>query len=268
MAAAGNPTRPVYRMPRVAIVRDVPDSYSRCLLRASPRPEIDVRLARSQHSAYVEQLDMYGVEVVRLPADERFPDSPFVEDTFVILRDVALACRLAEPTRQGEVEGVVAEVAKYRKVEHVEAPAVLEGGDVLAIGETLFVGVGGRTNEAGAAALEKAAAREGKKVVRVPLTGGALHLKSVVNAVRPGLLAGAKGCFDPKLFAGHEFVWVDEKERAGANLLPILAAVYVTHAAPRLEDALRHRGVSTIQFEISEFEKGDGGLTCLSLRID
>lgn len=261
---AGADSKVTFLMPTRAILRGVPDTFDRAISSKTPRPAIDVKRARIQHQAIVEQLDMYGVDMIHVPSDPALPDCPFVEDCCVSVGGTLLVTASAVESRRGEAAGVAAAAgAGALRVERMEPPAALDGGDVLTIGDVLYVGLSSRTNEAGVAALERLAAREGKRVVRVKLRDGVLHLKSAVTAARPGLLLAVKGAFDAAPFGGAEICWVEERDRLGVNVLPIGSWIFVTSSAPRVEDELRHRGCSTVQCEITEFEKADGGLSCL-----
>jgi dimethylargininase len=249
-----------------AVVRGVPDTYDRCIVRSPRRPAIDVALARRQHRAYVDLLRLLGVEITALPPDPAFPDCVFVEDAAVVLDRCAIGCIPGEPSRRGEIDVIHSALAPFRALERMRLPATLEGGDVVAIDRTLYVGRSARTNEEGIATLGRIAAREGRTVVPVDLRG-ALHLKSAVTAARPDLLVGIAGAFDPGPFRGIEVLEVDVEETQGANVLPLPGVVLVSAAAPRVAERLEGRGVATMSLDISELEKGDGGLTCLSILV-
>ena len=249
----------------LAIVRGVADSYDRCLVRATARPPIDVALARRQHAAYAAALRSLGFEVIELDADSNYPDCVFVEDAAVVLERRAVGCAPGAPSRRGEVDAVLGAVARFLPVARIEGPATLDGGDVLRIGGELFVGMSARTSAAGIEALARIAARDGLRVVPVRLLGNALHLKSVVTAATDDLLIGVRGEFDSAPFGGREIVYVDPNETPGANVLRAAGTVLVSASAPSLAAELARRAIPTIALDLSEFEKGDGGLTCLSL---
>lgn len=260
-------TPPVLAAPTRALVRAVPESYARCL-RSDPAP-VDPGRARAQVEGYARTLEELGVAVDRLPADEASPDCCFPEDTALVLSArLAVLARPGAPSRQGEVPPV-AEALRARVTRVValdDAAATLDGGDVLRLGQRLFVGLSARTNRAGAASLARAAAAEGLSVVEVPVAAG-LHLKSAVTAWAPGRLVVLAGALDlaPFLAAGAECLETDEP--AGGNVLALGGVVLVSRAAPRTAELLARRGVQVRPVEVGELHKGDGALTCLSLRI-
>lgn len=255
-----------FSAPAAALVRGVPASYVECL-RAEPVP-VDPARAAAQAEEYARVLERAGVRLVRLPADEASPDCCFVEDTAVVLStELAMVTRPGAPSRRGEVRPVAAAL-RPMVIERVErVAATIDGGDVLRDGETLWVGLSERTNRDGAAALAQVAARLGLRVVEVPV-GAGLHLKSAVTLLGPGRLVMLQGALDPAPFraAGAEVIEVDEP--AGGNVLALGGAVLVSSAAPATAERLRREpGVEVVTVDVSELHKGDGALTCLSVRI-
>lgn len=249
--------------PTFALVRGVSDAYERCL-----RPgdvTLDVPLAREQHARYVAALVAAGVEVRRLAPDEAHPDACFVEDTAVILGARALLTRPGAPSRRGECEAIATALAARCEWTVMREPAVLDGGDVLRAGAVLFVGLSGRTDAAGAAVLAGLAARDGLEVRTLPVTAG-LHLKSAVTLVDERTVVLHAGAIDPGPFtaAGLDVLAVDEP--AGGNVLALGRRVLVSAAAPATAARLAARGLDVVRVDVSEFHKGDGALTCLSLR--
>jgi dimethylargininase len=249
-------------------VRDVPDTYARCL-RRDPVP-LDPARARAQVQAYARVLGELGVAVERLPADEACPDCCFVEDAAVVLSaGLAVLTRPGAPSRRPELppveralRGLVAEVAPLD-----DPAATLDGGDVLRAGATLFVGLSERTNRAGADALGRVAARAGLSVVAVPV-GAGLHLKSAVTLLAPGRLVLQAGALDPTPFLRAGLSCLEVEEPAGANVLALGPVVLVSSAAPRaLARLVREPGLVVRAIDVAELHKGDGALTCLSLRV-
>ncbi len=174
-------------MPFVALTRPVPGSLGACELTHLERVPIDVARARAQHAAYERRLESAGCHVHRLPALDDAPDSVFVEDTAVVLDELAIITRPGAPSRQGETRAVAEVLSGYRRLERMSAPATLDGGDVLRLGRTLYVGVGGRTNGAGVAQLGGFVRPWGYDVRGVP-AGACLHLKSAATEPAPGLV--------------------------------------------------------------------------------
>lgn len=257
-----------FAAPARALVRAVPDSYARCLRRDPVA--VDPARARAQVELYACALEQAGVAVTRLPADEACPDCCFVEDTALVLAwDAALITRPGAPSRRGE-RGPVERALRTElgRVEVMDADdATLDGGDVLRVGDTLWVGLSERTNPAGVAALTRAAAAAGLQVRALPVRAG-LHLKSAVTLVAPGRLIAEAGALDldPLRAAGLSCLEVDEP--AGANVLALGGLVLVSSRAPATQARLaREPGVTVRALDVSELHKGDGALTCLSLRV-
>ncbi len=255
---------PVFRAPLTAIVRDVPDAYLRCL-RTDPGP-IDIDRARAQHRGMMVALIDHGVGVRRLPADEAHPDACFIEDTAVVLGAHALITRLGAPSRRGEVGPVAADLATQRTLCSMEAPAILDGGDVLRVGPLLFVGLSSRSDLAGARVLAELAAREAIEVRTIPVAAG-LHLKSAVTLVDEHTLILHEGALDPAPFLAAGLDVLRVSEPAGGNVLALGPRLLVSADAPATAALLIARGHAVTSVDVSEFHRGDGALTCLSLRI-
>ena len=254
---------PGFCAPQLAIVRDVPDAYSRCL--RTQDVTIDVDRARTQHREYVAALVAAGIEVQHLPGDEAHPDACFVEDTAVLLGPRAMISRPGAPSRRGECGPVAAGLAGRCELHTLGESAILDGGDVLRAGSRLFVGLSGRTDLAGARALAALAAHEQLTVHIVPVAVG-LHLKSAVTLVDERTLVVLDGALDPDAFtaAGLEILRVHEP--AGGNVLALGSRVLVSADAPATAALLAARGHDVWVVDVSEFHRGDGALTCLSLR--
>jgi dimethylargininase len=251
----------------VAFIRLVPDSFGGCVTRRPPDPPLDPGLARRQQEGYRARLEEGGFEVVVLPADEAHPDCAFVEDTAVVVGGAALVTRPGHPTRRGEVGPVAGALAGRVSVSMMEAPATLDGGDVLRVGRRLFVGESGRSNAAGRAALRRFAAALGMEVLPVPLRR-VLHLKSAATALDDATVLVFPGALDPTFLDGLRVVAVggDDPEAANVVRLPdgrILVAGHRPHSAAAVSAA----GFIPVACDVSEFARADGGLTCLSLRL-
>src|SRR5215218_7622392 len=161
----------------VALTREPARAMDACELTYREREPMDAVAAAAQHRGYCAALEACGARVVTLPAVDELPDSVFVEDTAVVLEEVAVLTRPGVESRRGEVSLIESEVARLRPVARVEAPATLEGGDVLRLGRTLYVGLSPRTNAEGAEALRRLAAPHGYEVLPVELRD-CLHLKT------------------------------------------------------------------------------------------
>jgi dimethylargininase len=252
----------------VALTRPVSASIGRCELTHLEREPIDVARAEAQHRAYEEALRELGCTVVRLPAEPDLPDAVFVEDAAIVLDEVAVLTRPGAASRRAEVASVAAGLGPYRPLVRLEAPATLDGGDVLRVGRTLYVGRSARTSAAGAEQLAARVAPHGYGVVAVPLEG-CLHLKSAATLVAPGVLLVqpawvAADAFDPAL----ERVAVDPAEPFAANALRIGPHVVHPAAFPRTRERLEARGIAVRPVDLSELAKAEGAVTCCSLVLE
>lgn len=229
------------------------------------RQEVDVTLAMAQWHAYLETFRAAGWRVVEVPPAEGCPDSVFVEDPVVVYQDLAVTARSGAPQRRPEVAGVELAVrGEGHRIERITEPGTLDGGDVLKIGSTVYVGLSGRTNTAGADQLAEHLGPLGATVVPVPVTA-VLHLKSAVTALPDGTVIGYPPLVDdPALF--DSFLAVPEESGSHVVLLGgdrvLLAA-----DAPRTASLLASRGLEPVTVDISEFQKLEGCVTCLSVRL-
>jgi len=248
----------------IAVMRGVPPTLARCELSFREREPIDLDRAVAQHAAYAALLQTLELEVLELPADPAFPDCCFVEDIAVVLDEVALLTRPGASSRRGEVRAVEAALARYRPIETTPPPATLEGGDVLRVGHTLFVGHSARTNEAGIARLAAVAEPLGYRVVRVVVTG-CLHLKSAVTALDDERLLVNRAWLDPAPFLGLELVDVAAEEPGAANVLRVGGHVIAHSGFPRTLERVASLGYAVRPLDVSEFLKAEAALTCKSL---
>jgi dimethylargininase len=248
----------------VALTREPARSLAACELTYREREPVDAAAAAAQHRGYREALEACGASVVTLPAADGLPDSVFVEDTAVVLDEVAVLTRPGVDSRRGEVSLIEPEVARLRGVVRVEPPATLEGGDVLRLGRTLYVGLSPRTNAEGAAALRRLAAPHGYEVVTVE-PRGCLHLKTGCSALDEETVLVNPDWVDAAVFRGREVVPVDASEPWAANVLHVVNSICVSAAFPRTAEMLAARGYDVRAVDVSEFAKAEGGLTCMSL---
>ena len=248
----------------VALMRGVPPTLVRCELSFRERELIDLERATAQHAAYAALLRSLGLEVVELPADPAFPDCCFVEDVAVVLDEVALLTRPGASSRRGEVAAVEAALARYRPLERTQEPATLEGGDVLRVGRSLFVGRSGRTNAAGIARLAAVAEPLGYRVVPVAVTG-CLHLKSAVTALDDGHVLVNRAWLDTEPLHGLGLVEVAPEEPGAANVLAVSGQLIGHAGFPRTLGRLAARGYPVRPLDVSEFLKAEAALTCKSL---
>ena len=226
---------------------------------------VDGELALRQWQEYVDVLRRRGWSVVEAPPVDDCPDGVFIEDQVVVHGDVAVLCRSGATGRRGERAGVreAVEAHGYRVVDVVE-PGTLDGGDVLKHGHVVWVGVGGRTNPAGVEQLRRAWDGHRVEVVPVPVSK-VLHLKSAVTALPDGTVLGYPPLVDD-LSAWPRFLAVPEESGAHVVLLGGMS-VLMSASAPRTAQLLAARGHDVTTVDISEFEKLEGCVTCLSVRL-
>lgn len=236
----------------------------RCELTYLPRVEIDIELARAQHREYEKALEAIGCKIVSLPAEPELPDSVFVEDTAVVLDEVAIITRPGAESRRPETASVAQALRDYRDLIFVQPPGTLDGGDVLKVGKTLYVGSSSRSNRSGMEQLTSAAAPFGYRVVPVPLSE-CLHLKSAVTQVGPDTLLIDRRLVDASFFPRMDVIDVDDREPLSANALLIGNQVVYSESFPRTRERLEARGIATRHIDVSEVEKAEGGVTCCSL---
>lgn len=250
-----------------ALAREVSRSIAQCELTHVARTPIDLDTARAQHASYLDALEGLGVRVVRLPEMEAFPDAVFVEDTVLALDEVAVLTRPGAASRRGEVEAMAEAIAPFRPSVRIDAPATLDGGDVLSLGRTLYVGRTERTTEAGIVALRDLVAPYGYTVLEVAVAG-ALHLKTAVTQVAPDRILVNPSWVDASAFAGYDAWFVDPGEPFAANAVLVNGAVIHSTAFPRTQALLRARGIRVVGVDASELAKAEGGVTCCSVLFD
>ena len=229
------------------------------------RVPVDAALALEQWQQYVAAFRARGWNVQEVsPADEH-PDGVFVEDVVVIFDDLAVVTRPGALSRRGEIETARRVVAASGlPTSAIEAPGTLEGGDVLKIGRTVYVGRSSRTNDEGIAQLRALLAPRGWDVVAVPITK-VLHLKTGVTALPDGTVIGYEPLVDDASVY-PSFVPVPEAEGSAVVVLDDHSVV-ISASAPRTAALLRERGLDVVTVPVSEFEKLEGCVTCLSVRV-
>ena len=251
--------------PMIAYTRAVPSSIARCELTHLARECVDYEIAQHQHSQYEEALRAAGADVTRLPACDDLPDSVFVEDTAVVFDEIAVVTRPGAASRRDEVSSVRDVLATHRTIASIEAPATLDGGDVLVLDRDVFVGLTPRTNLSGMQQLRAHLAPFGYAVRAVPVRG-CLHLKSAVTRAGATTLVVNPSWVDPGLMPGWEVIPADAREPFGANVLWLGGATIVSEAFVRTNAALaRDSGSRLIPVPAGELAKAEGGVTCCSL---
>ncbi|HWL02612.1 MAG TPA: arginine deiminase family protein [Microbacteriaceae bacterium] len=229
------------------------------------RTPVDIDLAREQWAAYVGVLAAHGFEPIELPLTDDLPDSVFVEDAVVVFGDLAVVTRPGADSRKPETAMARNAVAALGlEVVEIAEPGTLDGGDILKVGSTVYVGRGGRTNAEGIDQLRAILAPRGWHVVAVPMTK-ALHLKSAVTALPDGTVIGwAPFVDEPERF--ERFLPVLEPEGAAVVVLDP-GTVLMSSSAPRTAALIAGLGYRVVTTDVSEFEKLEGCVTCLSVRV-
>jgi dimethylargininase len=251
----------------LAFVREVSPALARCELTHLERGAIDAQRAGTEHRDYVGALASLGCRIEWLPPLPDHADGVFVEDTAVLVPEVAVVTRPGVDSRRGETASVAATLGAHLPVVRMSEPACLEGGDVLRIGRRLYAGTSGRTNAAGVAQLAAALAPFGYSVTAVAMHG-CLHLKSAVSFVPPDVLLVNPAWVDPAVFAAPRVIAVDETEPYGANVLAVAGTTLVSMAYPRTNERLARAGLTTWALEVGEVHKAEAALTCMSLLLE
>jgi len=249
---------------KVALVRIPATNLADGIVTNIERVAVDTSKADEQWDAYVAALADNGWETVEVASAEVFADSVFVEDTAVVLGDRAVIARSGAEQRRGETPGTEAVLSDLGlRIDRIEEPGTLDGGDVLRVGSTLFVGRSERTNADGIRQLRVIAAEQGYSVVAVPVKG-ALHLKSAVTALPDGTVIGDAQHVDTSVF--DRFLAVPEP--SGVAVVALAAdAVLLAASAPKTAELLADLGYRVVTVDISEFEKLEGCVTCLSILV-
>src|SRR5688572_7058658 len=249
----------------MALTREISPAFESCQLTHVPRVPIDVERARAQHAAYEWALVEEGCTIRRLDTAPDLPDSVFIEDIAVVLEEGAIVCRPGAEARRAETAGVVEALVRHgRPLHRVQAPATLDGGDVLVIGREVFVGASSRTNRAAIDQLSRTLGAVGY-TVRAVRVRGCLHLKSAVTAVAADTLLINRAWVPAETFRGLSLIDVDAKEPHGANALLVGDGVIYPASFPRTRDTLDRLGIRIRTIEVDELQKAEGAVTCCSL---
>jgi dimethylargininase len=251
----------------LALTRAVPPSIVRCELTYLARTPIDVERAVAQHDTYEDMLVRLGCTVLRLPDEPEQPDSVFVEDTAVVLDEIAVIARPGVESRRGETTSAAEALRSYRPLGCIQAPGTLDGGDVLRLGRRVYVGLSGRTNVDGARQLADLLAPHGYQIAGIEVRG-CLHLKSAVSAVADDVLLLNPRWVDGGSFAASERIDVHPDEPFAANALRVGGVVVAAASAPRTRERLEAAGLTVESVDVSELAKAEAGVTCCSLILD
>jgi dimethylargininase len=245
-----------------AITRGVGATFGECNLEFMARQPIDVARAMEQHRAYEACLRELGLRVISLPADPEFPDGLFVEDPAIVLDGIAVICRMGAEVRRQEAPSLADAVAKFRPLTSIKWPATLEGGDVVRIGKTLYVGVSPRSNQYGSQQLAELIGPYGYRVVPVAVNG-CMHLKSACCWIGQDTVLANREWMEAEAFRDYRIL--DVPETWAADALQVGDTVIVPASFPRTQELLEKSGFRTRALDVSELQKAEAGVTCMSL---
>lgn len=247
-----------------AITRAVGAGLAECELSFVERAAIDPERAAAQHGAYVQCLRALGCEVLAMPPLSGHADAVFVEDTAIVLPELAVLTRPGAPSRRGEVASIAAVLAPYRRCVSLQAPGTLDGGDVLRVDRCIYVGSSARSNAEGIEQLRVAVAPHGYSVVAVE-TRDCLHLKSAVTQVGENRLLINPDWVDRAVFTAYAQIEIDPDEPHAANVLRIGDALVYPDNFPKTRARLERAGAVVHTVDVSELQKAEGAVTCCSL---
>ncbi|MFC1878856.1 arginine deiminase family protein [Chloroflexota bacterium] len=249
----------------LAITRKPGPDFSEGITTATLGPP-SYELILEQHQAYLNTLQTMGLEVIVLEALPGYPDAYFVEDTAVITPEIAVLTIPGAAARRGEAAAIEAAIRQQRQIAYIQAPGTVDGGDVLQVGSHFFIGISERTNQEGARQLGAILAQHGNTWTGVPLSAG-LHLKSSVNYAGKDTLLITNDFAKMDLFKGYKKIVLDADEAYAANTLLINDHLLTPSGFPATRRKLDSLGLEIIEMDVSEVQKMDGGLTCMSLRF-
>lgn len=247
-----------------AITRDVNENMGNCELTFLPRVKINAGLALQQHQQYQSALSSLGCEIVTVPTESGLADSVFIEDTAMVLDEIAVMCLPGAESRRPEVAGVENVLQQYRTLASIQAPGTLDGGDLLRVGKVIYAGLSVRSNQSGIEQLRRIVADYGFSVETVETTK-CLHLKSAVSEVAPDTLLINPNWINKSALLNCELIDVDEEEPHAANALRIGSSIIYPSSFPRTMEILARHGINVTPVDLSELQKAEGAVTCCSL---
>jgi dimethylargininase len=251
----------------IALTRGVSPSFGDCELQDLTRQAIDIPKALEQHRSYQNCLADFGAHVVEIPADPLCPDCVFVEDPVMVVEQAAVMTRMGVESRRKEGAAIEEELSRFRPILGLTEPATLEGGDVMRVGQTLYVGLSRRTNQEGIRQLGELLAPFGHHIVPVPVHG-CLHLKSACCYLGKQTILANRDWIDTGALRDLNIIDVPIEERRGANVLRIGDTLILPASCPRTHEILIRAGFQIRIVDVSEFEKAEGAVTCKSVLFE
>ncbi|NYF23306.1 dimethylarginine dimethylaminohydrolase family protein [Sporosarcina sp. JAI121] len=220
-----------------------------------------------QHDHYIKALEQCGVAVTHLPASEEFPDSTFVEDAAVLTPDFAVITNPGADSRNGEIIEIEATLKEfYKKIHYIKSPGTLDGGDILQAEDHFYIGISERTNEEGALQLKEILETEGFKATIIPLKQF-FHLKTGIAYLGDNRMVVAGEFVDHPAFDSYDKIVIGKEDEYSANCIRVNDYVIIPKGYEETKRKLNEAGYETIELDMSEVQKHDGGLSCLSLRF-
>ena len=226
----------------------------------------DITLTLKQHDAYCEALIKCGLELTILEADPKYPDSCFVEDTAIVTKNFGVIARPGDKRRLGEEIEIKKVLKPLLELNEIIEPGTLEGGDIMQADNKFYIGLSNRTNLSGAKQLTESLTKQGYDVYSIPVCN-LLHFKTGVNYLGENNLLVHKYFCSKDDFKTYNKIIIDENEEYAANSLRVNDYVIVPKGFPKTKLSIENLGYKIIELELSEFQKMDGGLSCLSLRF-
>lgn len=249
---------------KIALTHKVSPNIHQCEITHIGRSPIDYQLAAKQHKNYCSILHSAGLEVKELSVSLNYPDSTFIEDTAVVLDEIAILACMGAKSRRGEVINIEPELAEYRPLKYIQFPATLEGGDVLQMNKQIFVGLSSRTNQEGLASIKEILSSFGYQVIQVSVKD-CLHLKSACTMIDQETLLVNHDWLDMEPISGFRKINIAPGESGSANCLSLNEVIYLPEGYPRTSEILTKHGYMVQNIDISELQKAEGGLTCSSI---
>lgn len=248
-----------------AIVRKPSSTYSQGLS-SSSLGKPDYELCLKQHQAYIDAIKHCGVEVIELEAEEKFPDSTFVEDTAIVTEKCAIITHPGHISRRGEVKTIELELKKYRPIETIKAPGTLDGGDIMQVENHFYIGLSDRTNKEGADQLINFLNKYDYTASTIEVKD-ILHLKSGINYIGDDIIVLMESLKETKEIIEYKKLLISPEETYASNCIRINDYIIMAKGFPDTKKKLSETPYEIIELDMSEFEKMDGGLSCLSLRF-
>jgi dimethylargininase len=249
---------------KIAITRQVSPAINQCELTHITRQPINYERACAQHKQYEEALHSLGMKIISLDAEADLPDSVFVEDVALVLDECAVMLNPGASSRRPEVASVEKALASYREIFHIQPPGTVDGGDILRVDKTIYIGLSSRSTEDAIEQLRAILEPRGYQVRAVNVTG-CLHLKSAVTQVSEDTLLINPKWVLKEVFSGMQFIEVDPSETYAANAVLVDDVIIYPSSFPKTRANLEQEGINLLIVDADELAKAEGAVTCCSL---